>query len=381
MPLRQLQHPLAFAAGANNRVIEWRLFFPSPAMGWGFRRGYTSRCRISGCLLVLFSIARLLLRHGFPACQAFAATTLAATCSWFFVSTGWLAYFDSWYVLGLLITVFAPPGEMLAAIVVTPWIDERFVLTLPLCPVLRDRTLAATGSPRSGRERWREAAGCAAALLPWVLVRLGAYLAHRDAVSGAYVREMTPGANWPFYPRGLWYGLRWGWAAVIAWLALEWRARVGGSSPGWSLPLGLTLAVNLLAANDLSRSVSTVVPVMVPRPSPGPSPLSVAVALAAGLRPAASVSSFRRSTPYPIGPRISTRSRWNGARASRRPLPTTPITKPRSRGLVLVSAGRCPRPWPAPTGRFSCIPISPEAFYNRAVIRRPVAISRAPRPT
>ena len=52
------------------------------------------------------------------------------------ISTAWLAYFDSWYILGLLLTVFASPAEMLAAVVVTPWIDERFVLTLPLCLIL-----------------------------------------------------------------------------------------------------------------------------------------------------------------------------------------------------------------------------------------------------
>lgn len=260
--LGQLLHPFAYHASANNRVIAWRLFFPVVGHGLALPPWLYLALPHLGCLLVLLFIARLLLRRGLPAGEVLAATTLAATCSWFFISTAWLAYFDSWYILGLLLVVFASPGEMLAAIVVTPWIDERFVLTLPLCLILRDRALAALGSPRSGRERGREALGCAAALLPWVLIRLVAYLGHYDAVSGAYVQDMTPGANGPFYLRGLWYGLRWGWVPVLAWLALEWRAGARAFVTVL-LALGLTLAVNLLAANDLSRSVSVVVPAMI----------------------------------------------------------------------------------------------------------------------
>ena len=38
-----------------------------------------------------------------------ALTTLLATCSWFFVSTGWLGYFDSWLILSLLVVTFTRP--------------------------------------------------------------------------------------------------------------------------------------------------------------------------------------------------------------------------------------------------------------------------------
>jgi len=260
--LGQLRHPLSFIAAPNNRVIGWRLFFPLVGHGLALPGWLYLSLPHVGCLLVLTLVACLLLRHGSSNAEALAAATLAATCSWFFVSTAWLGYFDSWYILGLLVTVFAARWVMLAAILVTPWIDERFVLTLPLCLLLRDRFLAATESPRSTRERWREAGAAAAALLPWLLVRLGAYAAHRDAVSGAYVMGMTPGANAPFYGPGLWQGLRWGWMPAVALVALEARG-------GWRrfalllAGLALTLAANLLAANDLSRSVSTMVPAMI----------------------------------------------------------------------------------------------------------------------
>ena len=260
--LAQLRHPLGFVASPNNRVIEWRLFFPLVGHGLALPSWLYLALPHLGCLLVLTLVACLLLRHGANAGEAFAAATLAATCSWFFVSSAWLGYFDSWYVLGLLLTVFAARWVMLAAILVAPWIDERFVLTLPLCLLLRDRFLAATEPPRSARERWREAVAAGAALTPWLLVRLVAYTARHDAVTGAYAREMTPGANSPYYLVGLWQGLRWAWVPVLALAALERRS-------GWRiftvllLGLALTLAANLLVANDLSRSVSTMVPAMV----------------------------------------------------------------------------------------------------------------------
>jgi tetratricopeptide (TPR) repeat protein len=260
--LRQLEHPFAAVAGPNNRVIAWRLLFPLVGHALALPGWLYLALPHLGCLLVLFFLARLLLRHGWGAGEALAATVLAATCSWFFVSMAWLGYFDSWYILALLLAVFGGRGALVAAVLAAPWIDERFVLSLPLALVLRDRYFAATAGPLPRARRWREAGICAAALLPWALVRLGAYMGRHDAVTGAYVQAMTPAANAPFYASGLWQGLRWAWVPVLAWLGREWRA---GRRAGLVLllVLGLTLAVNLLAANDLSRSASTAVPALV----------------------------------------------------------------------------------------------------------------------
>jgi tetratricopeptide (TPR) repeat protein len=259
--LRQLDHPFFGGASANNRVIEWRLFFPLVGHALALPAWLYLALPHLGCLVVLAFLARVLLRHGWREGETLAATVLAATCSWFFVSMAWLGYFDSWYILALLVAVFARRGALVIAVLVAPWIDERFVLALPLVLVLRDRYLAATIGLRPRTQRWREAAISAAALLPWGFVRLGAYLSHHDTVTGAYAQAMTPGANGPFYASGLWQGLRWAWVLVLAWLGREWRAdrRTGLVL---LLAVGCTLAVNLLAANDLSRSASTAVPAL-----------------------------------------------------------------------------------------------------------------------
>ena len=260
--LGQLRHPLAFAASPNNRVIEWRLLFPVLGHALALPGWLYLALPHLGCLLVLTLVACLLLRRGAGTLEALAATILVATCSWFFVATAWLGYFDSWYILALVAVVFAPRGVMLAAVLLAPWVDERFVLTLPLCLLLRDRCLAVPESVWPPRGRWSDAGAAVLALLPWILIRLGAQLVHRDAVSGAYLQAMTPGANAPFYLSGLWQGLRWAWVPLLAGLAVEWRAR-GRAGALLLLGLALTLAVNLLAANDLSRSASALVPAVV----------------------------------------------------------------------------------------------------------------------
>ena len=97
--LRQLDQPFMPITNPTNRVINWRLLFP--ILGhylhlppWAFLA-----CRCSGACLCLgmwltwFGASRAWW-------AALAAAALFGTTSWFFVSTGWLAYFDSWYMLG-----------------------------------------------------------------------------------------------------------------------------------------------------------------------------------------------------------------------------------------------------------------------------------------
>jgi len=258
--LRQLQDPFLRPDSPTDRVIAWRLFFP--LLGHALRLPPALYLALPhlGCLLVLFLVARILLSCGLGGWESLAATTIAATCSWFFVSTGWLAYFDSWYVLGLLLVAFSPGRRWaVAAILVAPWIDERFVLTLPLCLAIRARCQAAFGTPRSPRELRSDWALFGAALLPWVAVRLGAFALGHDSVTGLYLREQTPARNIRFYAAGLWQGLRWAWVFVLAWLARERRAGAPRAA-ALGLLLGASVAVNLVAANDLSRSVSIVLP-------------------------------------------------------------------------------------------------------------------------
>jgi tetratricopeptide (TPR) repeat protein len=263
--LMQLQHPLVKIDNFFNRVIQWRLFFPIICHALSVPPKVYLVLPDVGCLLVLIFIVRLLRQHGFGWLECLAGAILLATCSWYFVSTGFLAYFDSWYILGLLVVVFVPDWRFgVAAVLITPWVDERFVITLPLSFLLRLAYLQTFGSPRDDRQNVRETLGVFLALLPWLLIRFGFFLKGHDSATNDYLADMIPNQSIitaRFYALGLWQGIRWAWLFVIAWLVFGWR-----ESRYWTaaqlLLLLLALGLLMAIAQDLSRSVSILVPVI-----------------------------------------------------------------------------------------------------------------------
>jgi hypothetical protein len=176
---------------------------------------------------------------------------------------GWLGYFDSWYVLALLIIVFARAHWIaVAAVLAGPWIDERVVLTLPLCLFLRATYLSDPKTGGGTKLDRRQMLGFFLALLPWVLTKAILALSGRDDVTTRYLDDMA-GVRESIHPSsylvGLWEGIRWGWVGIFA-LALYFWRRAPRWGVGFLLLLASTIVVNLGLAQDLSRSVSVIAP-------------------------------------------------------------------------------------------------------------------------
>ena len=137
--LHQLHDPWGQVPHAIDRApLRWRLLFP----GLGHILHLPDRVFLAlphlGCLAVLGAVADIVYRDSADRKAAFLSAALAGTASWFFVSTGWLGYFDSWYVLCLVLVSFTESRAVIVAVcIVAPWIDERFVFALPLCLVVR----------------------------------------------------------------------------------------------------------------------------------------------------------------------------------------------------------------------------------------------------
>ena len=260
--LRQLQHPLMHMDSSVNSVLEWRLLLP--ALGHALRLPDAVYLGLPhlGALLALGFVVAVARRHGFGWPRAIAAATILATSDWFFVSVGWLGYFDSWCILGLLLVAFARrPWVAAVAILAAPWIDERFVLALPLCLFLRTVPLGAEKPSMREPIAWRRLFELGLALLPWVLIRGWFYWRGGDDVTSPYLRDWTAnGAIAPLsYLAGLWEGARWGWLAVLALVVQQ-----GRTAPRWCAALlailAGTMAASLFLAEDLSRSASVAAP-------------------------------------------------------------------------------------------------------------------------
>lgn len=168
---------------------------------------------------------------------------------------------DGWLLLALLATAFSPGGGIrLAAAFTGPWIDERYLLALPLCFACRH------AFPPAGARRSRpfllpgpEIAG----IVPYLCLRCWITL-QGDAVSTGFVSSalaMVP-TILPFAPLGWWMGARAGW--LLAGFAFVAAAR--SPAPAASRLLAVAAAAGLVAitllAADLSRSTNLFLPLL-----------------------------------------------------------------------------------------------------------------------
>jgi len=256
--LPQLENPWRRIDDPTNRVIEWRLLFPLLGHYLNFPRWLYLALPHLGCLLCLAAVAACAWRVTRDARAAIYAALLTATASWFFVSTGWLAYFDSWLVLALVLASFARNRALLfSAALLAPWVDERFILALPICAAVRAIDLGGAATDR--RAWWRDLLMLLAGLAPYLAVRVGAEIMQVRDTSKSYW------ADRPLWPAplgaslwGIWSGLRLGWFAVaVALTAWSGRSR-------WLALAAVTatLGVNFCVADDLSRSMSVATPLV-----------------------------------------------------------------------------------------------------------------------
>jgi hypothetical protein len=185
--LRQLEHPFTPITNPTNRVINWRLLFPIVGHYLHLPRLMFLALPAVGCLIVLGYVAHLIRRESGSWRQALAAAALTGTSSWFFVSTGWLAYFDSWYVLGLLLAAFGRSKVITdLACLLTPWVDERFVLTLPLVVIVRGAS-ALESEGASFRRFLSEGLRFFALVTPYCALRVVALATAQDKGSAAHL--------------------------------------------------------------------------------------------------------------------------------------------------------------------------------------------------
>lgn len=253
--LQQLQDPWQKIDSDVNRVIEWRLLWPVVAHYTGMSPKVYFALPFAGCLAALAVLAGFVWRATRDGVVTACATLLVATTSWFFVSTGWLAYFDSWLVLALLLASFAQRRAVLfATALLAPWIDERFILALPLCVGVR--ALDATNR----NTLWSDARWLAGGIAPYVAIRIGAEIFHVRSTSASYwtQRPMVPAPLEGMW-LGLWHGLRLGWIPVVL-------AAVAGARGKHWFALGavaMSFLANVCIADDLSRSSSVAVPMIV----------------------------------------------------------------------------------------------------------------------
>ena len=338
--LRQLHDPFLPIDDLPNRVLRWRLLFPAVGHLFHLPDSVYLALPALGCLLVFGFISRVLPCVSESNAAVFLGTILTGTVSWFFVSTGWLAYFDSWYILGMLIVSFSSSRRLIAlACLATPWADERFVLTLPLCLLVRH-----VYRQENRRELLQNALWIAAPVGVYTLVRLSVLILGSDSKSSehlaSHLLRETPSIGSVAY--GLWMALRANWLLVL--LVVHFCIRRGRLKLALLVTITavLTAAAAGLLAHDLSRSFSVLLPlsvlgtVMVLREWPDIAPKVLATIFVFNLfLPARHVVSGWRVSPSIHSVPVEIARFWHP--------PADFFQYYLDRGNTLADEGRCPK--------------------------------------
>lgn len=187
--------------------------------------------------------------------SAFALVILVATTSAVLVPLHWVGIHDAWVWLGLLAVVLSPHrGAVALAGLLCPWIDERFIIGLPLAIWAR----AGIGGSNP-RDFWRELFSAGLWVLPYALVRGFFSLRVGDPGSAVFLQnalaDLRVTLQWA--PLGWWMGLRAAWVFNAVALLYAVRERRVGLEV---LIAGATIALSTFLAHDLSRSIAILLP-------------------------------------------------------------------------------------------------------------------------
>jgi len=250
--LQQCQHPLRVDI---ETAMRWRLLPPLVAHALGLPGYSPFAIPWIGFIITLAYLARILLLRFDNLLFALAGTLLYASTSAGLMAFQWFGINDIWVWLGHLIVAFSPSGmAIFVACLLGPWVDERFLIGLPLAWVVRS---CERGDPLATRS-----ALFMSAIVPYVVIRLaGGGNPITGEIEQHFLRE-----NWPlilryssFVPFAWWTALRAAWLpALYAVYALPYPRNAM-----LALTALATATVTVFTALDFSRSAAIVAPLSV----------------------------------------------------------------------------------------------------------------------
>lgn len=261
--INQMEHPGAIIADQLHSAIQWRLLFPMIGRIFKLPPPWLFGLSHLGCLLLLGYAITLLREQKLSWTNCSLASVLLGSASWFFTSTGWLGYYDSWLALGLMLVAYSKNRWIVwITCLLTPWVDERFIMAVPLAFLCR-WALTQMPSPTEKIFTWvrRELIVAALLLGAFVVVRLGVlpqYSAKEATIRGYMAVQNYLQAPMYRIALGIFEGLRLGWVFVLTALFLLRR------KPGFAYALtGLVITIvflGLYTAQDYSRSMTMLLP-------------------------------------------------------------------------------------------------------------------------
>jgi hypothetical protein len=178
--VQQVEAPFTEIRDPLHKIVRWRLLFPLVGHVLHLPPALVLVLSPAGCILVLSLLIDSAHGRGIPWLECALLGVVVGATSWFFVATGWLGYFDSWLVLGLFAVSFGPRWTVLSACLLTPWVDERFVIGFPLAMLVRWLDNPRGGMSPRDLARWFPREGVTPAVLVLIIATLRLSLAGRS---------------------------------------------------------------------------------------------------------------------------------------------------------------------------------------------------------
>ena len=220
-------------------------------------RGYSSF--VLGWLGVICLLAytyTLLAGLGLPRSVAISTVFLLASTSVVITSLGWLGIFDSWWVLALIVIAFSPKLCLVAAAgLAAPWIDERFLIGLPVAFVIRWLVYPLTVLSAA-----KSVLLIGVTLTPYLGWRVYSLLYSHGDASGQFL-TMDFHVWLRMVPHGWWMAYRLAWIFILLPFFLP---SANGLRP-WQLAgvCLFTATAAVVTAADISRSAMAIAPLLV----------------------------------------------------------------------------------------------------------------------
>jgi hypothetical protein len=208
-----------------------------------------------GVVVLLACVYSLMSQSGVPGAVATSTAFLFASTSAVITSFGWLGIFDSWWVLALIVVAMSPKlWPVAVAGLAGPWIDERFIIGLPLAFLAR--WLVYQWQPRIAGKLVLVLATTIAPYAAWRVYSL----LHSSGDASQEFLSLHFLVWLRMVPHGWWMAYRLAWACVIFCFVL----RNASGVRAWQLGVVclLVAAAAIVTAADISRSAMVIAPLV-----------------------------------------------------------------------------------------------------------------------
>jgi hypothetical protein len=253
--------------GGVEPALRWRVLPPTVAYWLGLRGLTPLVIPWLGIIALLAFLHGALRGKGMSRSASLATLFLVAGSGGVLASMHWFGINDGWYLLGLaVVTLGSGWRSLIYPCLLCPWVDERFLIALPLALVCRSLSSpsfpAAASASVLVSHLHRVIWPCTVALVPYAICRVTLSLLDDDLSNREFVANVAREfVVWmPYAPLAWWMGLRAAWLPLFSGLRDVFTTCGRPAALLVLLISLLMLAASLVLAQDMSRTAILLLP-------------------------------------------------------------------------------------------------------------------------